>query len=979
MLLLALMLVSGAVFAQTGSITGKVFDNKRETLPGVSVSVDGTTIGTATDGDGGFKLNGVAPGQHVLTAKYLGYTTQSKTVTVVAGQPVTVEFLLVAETQSLNEVVVIGYGTQQRKELTGSIATVSSKDFQKGTITSPEQLINGKMAGVQIVSAGGQPGAGSEIRIRAGASLNSTNAPLIVVDNVPLNSDPISGVANPLSLINPNDIETFTVLKDANATVIYGSRASNGVILITTKKGSSGKPQINFSSQNSMSNAARKVKVLSAAQVRDYVDANGSQAQKDTLGDANTDWQDEIFRQAFATDNNISVSGSTKNMPYRVNIGYLDQNGILLRDNMNRASGSIGLSPKFFDNHLKVDLNVKGTYSKSTFANQDAIGSAIMFDPTQAVRDTASKYGKYYEWTAGNVPNPNAPRNPVALIELKDDKGKAARSFGNLQLDYTFHFLPEMRANLNLGYDISRGQGTTAVPEFAAQSYSTKGSRTRYMNDVSNKVLEFYLAYKKDFKSINSNLDAVAGYGYYDNKRTINNYSSYQYDGTTATSNPVFPFDIQQSRLLSYYGRAIYTYAGKYILSGTIRTDGSSRFSPENRRRWGVFPSGAFTWRISEEPMLKTSNVLSDLKLRLSYGITGQQDGIDKYSYIPRYGQSSNESQYQFGNGFYYMYAPFAYDKELKWESTATSNIGIDYGFLNGRITGAVDLFYKKTKDLLAIVNIPVGSNFSNQLLTNVGNMENKGVEFSINSAAIKSKDFNWDLGFNFTYLQSKVTNLTLVPDANYYQQTGNITGATGNFIQAHTLNRTPYSFFVYKQVYDTNGKPLEGVYEDLNGDGTITSSDKYFYKSPAPKFLMGFTTSVNYQKWTLATVLRASLGNYMYDNVSSNLATRSNILNPGGSVNNAPVDFLNTNFTNNQYNSDYFIKNASFLKMDNLSLSYNAGRIANVLTLNVSANVQNVFVITKYKGLDPEVFSGIDYKLYPRPRIYTLGLNVGF
>ncbi|MCD8742274.1 SusC/RagA family TonB-linked outer membrane protein [Mucilaginibacter roseus] len=978
-LLLALMLVSGFAFAQSGSISGTVLDTKRESLPGVSVTVDGTTVGTATDMNGAFKLNSVSAGTHTITAKYIGYTTLTKTVTVTAGQTTNVEFLLTAESQSLNEVVVIGYGTQQKKELTGSIATVSSKDFQKGTITSPEQLINGKVAGVQIVSGGGQPGAGSEIRIRAGASLNASKSPLIVVDNVPLNADLISGVANPLTLINPNDIETFTVLKDANATAIYGSRASNGVILITTKKGASGKPQINFSTNNSLSTANRKVNVLSTNQLRDYVNTNGNATQKGLLGDASTNWQNEIFRNAYTTDNNLSVSGSAKNTPYRVNIGYLNQDGILMRDNMNRVSGAIGISPKFFDKHLKVDLNIKGTYSKSTFANQGAIGSAIMFDPTQTVRDTSSKYGDYFEWQSGANPNPNTPRNPVALINLKDDKGRAARSFGNLQLDYTFHFLPEMRANLNVGYDVSRGQGTTVVPDFAAQNYSTQGLRSRYMNDVSNKVLEFYLAYKKDFKSINSNLDAIAGYGYYDNKRTTNNYSSYRFDGTTAISNPVFPFDIQQSRLLSYYGRAIYTYAGKYILSGTIRTDGSSRFSPEDRHRWGVFPSGAFTWRISEEPMLKSSNTLSDLKLRVSYGVTGQQDGIGNYTYQPIYGLSANESQYQFGNQFYYMYAPTAYDKDLRWESTATTNIGIDYGFLNGRISGAVDVFYKKTKDLLAVVNIPVGSNFSNQLLTNVGNMENKGVEFSINGAAIKSKSFNWDLGFNFTYLENKVTNLTLVPDDDYFVPATTITGATGNYIQYHTINRAPNSFYVYKQVYGDNGKPLEGVYEDLDGDGSITASDRYFYKNPAPKFLMGFTTSVNYQKWTVATVLRASIGNYMYDNISSNLATRSNILNSGGSINNAPVDFLNTGFTVNQYNSDYYVKNASFLKMDNLSLSYNAGRVANSFNLSVSANVQNVFVVSKYKGLDPEVFTGIDYNLYPRPRIYTLGLNVGF
>ncbi|RYY35133.1 MAG: TonB-dependent receptor [Sphingobacteriaceae bacterium] len=979
LLLFVMLLVSGAAFAQTGSIGGTVTDNKNVTLPGVSVTVDGTTIGTATDINGVFKLNGISAGSHTITAKYLGYSTASRTVTVTAGQATNITVVLESQAQALNEVVVIGYGTQQKKDLTGSIAVVSSKDFQKGTVTSPEQLITGKIAGVQVVSGGGQPGAGSTIRIRAGASLTASNAPLIIVDNIPLTNDEVSGVANPLALINPNDIETFTVLKDANATAIYGSRASNGVILITTKKGASGKPQVQFSSNNSVATVARKVKVLNAQQIRDYVNANGTALQKSYLGDANTDWQDEIYRSAGTTDNNLSVAGTAGTTPYRVNVGYLNQDGTLMRDNMNRWTAAINVSPKFLDNHLKIDLNIKGAYTNSRFANQGAIGAAILFDPTQPVYSPvgSDEFGGYYEWVNGGQLNPNAPRNPVGLINLQNNNGRAARSFGNLQIDYAFHFLPELRANLNLGYDISRGQGTSFVPAFAAQSLTTNGSSTRYMNDINNKVLEFYLAYKKDIKSINSNIDAVAGYGYYDNKRRINLYPSFQADRKTIISRPAFDYDLPQSRLLSYYGRLIYTYDSKYILSGTLRTDGSSRFSPEGR--WGVFPSAAFTWRISEEQMLKNNNTLSDLKLRLSYGVTGQQDIGSLYSYLPNYSLSANESKYQFGNEFYQMYAPIAYDEDIRWESTTTYNAGLDYGFLNGRISGSVDVFYKKTKDLLSLVQIPVGSNFSNQLITNVGNMENKGVEVSINGSPIKTKDFNWDIGFNFTYLENKVTNLTLQDDPGYKLDAAGITGATGNVIGYHTVNRAPSSFYVYKQIYNAEGKPLDGVYADLNGDGAITSDDRYFYKSPAPKFLLGFSTSVNYKKWTLSTVLRSSLGNYMYDNVSSGLAAQLVVLSPVNLINNAPVDLLNTNFYNNQFNSDYYIKNASFLKMDNLGLSYNAGRISNAFTLNVAANVQNVFVVSKYKGIDPEIFNGVDYSLYPRPRTYTLGVTVGF
>ena len=976
-LLIFFTLAALTVQAQTGSVTGKIIDETGQGLPGASVVIKGQSRSSSTDLNGNYKIAGVPDGTVVLTASYIGYTSTDQTVTI-KGNTVA-NFSLKPDAQNLNEVVVIGYGTAQKKDLTGSITTVSSKDFQKGNITSPEQLIAGKVAGVSITSNGGQPGSGSVIRIRGGASLNASNDPLVVVDGIPFSGNSISGSANPLSLINPNDIETFTVLKDANATAIYGSRASNGVILITTKKGKSGAPQIDFSTVNSYATVAKKVNVLNGDQVRAFVNANGNDAQKALLGTANTDWQDVIYENAFSTDNNLSVGGSFKNVPYRISAGYLDQRGLLITDRLKRASGGITLNPTFFDKHLKVDLNLKGTISESHFANQGAVGAAIQFDPTQPVYAN-NQYGGYFEWINANQLNPNAPRNPLALIEQNDNNGNVDRSFGNLRMDYSFHFLPELHAVANVGYDVSKGYGTTNVPSYAAQSFGNGGLATQYESVQHNYVAEFYLNYTKDLKSINSNINATAGYGFYDNATTNYNFTSYN-ALSSATSTPIFPFDVQQNRLLSYYGRVVYTLANKYILSGTMRTDGSSKFSEDGR--WGYFPSAGFTWRAIDESFLKDSKVFSDLKLRLSYGITGQQDGFANYSYLPNYFNSTNESQYLIGNSYYHFSTPVAYDKDLKWESSTTYNAGIDYGFFNGRVYGSIDAYFKKTKDLLAIVPIAVGTNFSNLLLTNVGNMENKGIEASINVAIIKTDDIQWDMGVNVTYNNNKITNLALNPNPNATIGAGDVTGATGLTLKWHRAGYTPYSFLVYKQVYNQAGAPIEGVYADLNEDGAVNDQDKYFYKSPAPKYVLGFNTAFTYKKWTLSTVLRGNIGNYIYDNVSSNFGVARNVLSPSVLINNASSNIYETNFTGNQYLSDYYVRNASFLKMDNAGLAYNLGRLSpnSNTTLRLTANVQNVFIISTYKGIDPESnpSSGIDNTLYPRPRTYSLGVNVGF
>jgi TonB-linked SusC/RagA family outer membrane protein len=997
-LLFAMLLVSSLAFAQNGTITGTVADTKGETLPGVSVTLDGTTTGTATDINGAFKLSAAA-GTHTLTAKYLGYATMQKTIVVTAGASATVAFQLAAESQSLNEVVVVGYGTQNRKDVTGSVATVNSKDFQKVSASTPEQLIAGKVAGVAITSNGGQPGAGSQIRIRGGASLNATNDPLIIIDGVPLTNGGISGASNPLSLINPNDIESFSILKDASSAAIYGSRASNGVILITTKKGLTGKPKISFVSQLSAAQIAKKVDVFTAAEMRDYVNANGTDAQKALLGDANTDWQKEIYQTAIGSDNNISVAGGLKNLPYRVSVGYLNQNGILRTDNLERTSASINLNPRLFDNHLKINLNVKGAINKSRFANQGAIGSAITMNPTYPIYSgNENEFGGYYEIKKAGVFERLAPRNPLGLLYLKQDNSNVKRSVGNAQFDYSFHFLPDLHANLNLGYDYSTSSGTIVVPDYAAQEFERfkdaagklhGGINKQYAQKLMNRLGEFYFSYNKEMKDIDSRVEAIAGYSYqiFRNEDRPNGSQNYGFpdvtsDGTIAQSR-IFPDNVFQSVLISYYSRLKYTFKDRYTLQGSIRTDGSSRFAEENR--WSVFPTVSFGWNVKEESFLKDASTLSNLRFRVGYGITGQQEGIGLYDYRSFYNLSNNAAQYQMGDAYYNMYRPGGYYQNRKWESTATTNAAIDFGFFNERLTGTVEYYYKKTKDLLSTINQPAGTNFSNQITANIGSMENRGVELTLNTIPVKTKDLTWNLGVNFTYNTNKITELTVAPDPNYIGvRFGNISGGTGNSVLIHSIGYPRGSFYVYKQVYDQAGKPLENVFVDQNKDGIINEKDLYRYKNIDPKAFFGLSSSVNYKNFNAGIVLRGSLGNYVYNNVFSNSGTKRNIFNPvGGYINNASKNVLETNFQgdgNAFFSSDYYVQNASFLRIDNINIGYDFGKLfKNTANLRINANVQNAYVFTKYKGLDPEVNSGIDNNFYPRPRTFVLGLNLDF
>ncbi|AIZ63658.1 membrane protein [Hymenobacter sp. DG25B] len=995
LLFLLLFLCTGftSAFAQTGSISGRVVDEKAQGLPGVTVLIEGTSLGTSTNSDGQFSIQNIPAGPHVVIASFVGFTTTRRNVTVQAGQNSALDVNLAENTTLLNEAVVIGYGTARKQDLTGAVEQISEKQFVKGQVTNPEQLVQGKVAGLQITTGGGAPGTASSIRIRGGSSLSASNDPLIIIDGVPVDNQKLDGAPNALSMINPNDIESITVLKDASATAIYGSRASNGVILVTTKRGVQGeKLSVTVSSQNSISEATKFVDVLNGPEFRALVNARGNAEQKTIVGNSNTNWQKEIFRTANTTDNNISIGGSAGAIPFRVSGGYLDQEGLLLNNDLKRYTGAISLTPMLLDNKLRVTLNLKGSWIDNNFSAGSAVSSAVFFDPTQPVYSSDpryAKYGGYFQFLDkdGNV-NTLAPRNPVGLINQRRDRSTVKRSIGNVQLDYRLPFVDGLSANLNLGYDIQRGRGTVYVDPNSATFVGArlgKGQANQYAADNDNKLLEAYLKYDKEVGV--GRLELLAGHSY-----QAFDYKTFVFDDRTVTGEVFTPATMPISgkdyydpgyRLLSFYGRANYNIKDKYLFTATMRADGSSRFPESNR--WGYFPSGAFAWRIKGEDFLASSSAISDLKLRFGYGQTGQQDlgqgnnysGL--YGYQSLYTPSRNTAQYQLGNQFITTSRAGFYNAGLKWETTTTYNVGLDYGFMDNRFSGSVDVYKRDTKDLLNFIQVAALANLSNEGNFNVGSLTNKGVEAVLNVDVIRGDKFNWTLNANGNYNENEITRLNTVEVPN---SVGNLTGdaiggGTGNQVQVNTVGFPAQSFYVYQQVYGTDGKPLEGVYVDRNNDGIVNNLDRYRYKSSRPKMLLGFGSNVSYGKASLAFTMRSSLDNYVYNNLrSASTFTQGST----GFLNNTTPEVLDSKFSTAQYFSDYYIENASFLRMENITLGYNVGKIAqDKANVNLSLSVQNAFVVTNYKGLDPEVFNGIDNTIYPRPRTFTLGLNIGF
>lgn len=864
-LLLVALFVIGCLqlMAQTRTIKGEVTDAQNgEALIGATVMVEGEKGGTVTDFDGNFSLQ-VSSSAKKIKVSYIGYI--DKVLSISDNMKVKLE----SDSKALADVVVIGYGTARKSDLTGSVATVKSKDFNKGLVSSPEQLINGKVSGVQIMSNSGSASAGSTIRVRGGASLNASNDPLIVLDGVPLEQGGISGnSSNFLSMINPSDIESMTVLKDASSTAIYGSRASNGVIIITTKKGQQGAVKVNFNTTNSLQTRAQMVDMLSRDEFVNVINQYGTDNQKSLLGTANTDWNDEVYRTAFGTDNNLSVSGSIdKWLPFRVSVGYYNQSGLVRKDNVERWTGNVVLTPSFFQDHLKLTINAKGTLNNNSFNNGGAVWAAATFNPTIPVYSGNDKYGGYNEaLDADGYPVNAGVRNPRGLVDLYDSKSKVSRFIGSMNVDYKVHFLPDLKLHATVGADYAKGDGTVYVPAYAAQSYnkdeSLGGSDYKYGPQKNeNRLLTLYANYAKYFEDIKSNVDLTAGYDYQYWKSTTPLYYTKSAAGTNLSTVKASDY---RHVMLSYYGRINYSFDGKYLLTATVRRDASSRFSKDTR--WGTFPSVALGWTLTEEPWLKNQKVLSNLKLRASYGVTGQQEGIGNYNYLPVYTYSVAGTE-AFINGQYInTYRPEAYVSDLKWETTTSWNFGLDFGFLDGRIGGAIDFYTRKTKDLLASVPTAAGTNFSKTILTNVGNVDSKGIEVSLNATPIQTKDWEWNLSYNFTWQNMKVKNLSLIKGGS---QTNVKVGPSIDAYQFQVLSEgyEPYMFYVYHQLYDSKtGKPIEGAYADLNNDGEINESDLYRYHSPAPKYIMGLSTSLRYKQLTLGMSFRANIDNYVYN-----------------------------------------------------------------------------------------------------------------
>lgn len=971
-LFLVAMLSFSISNAQVRTITGKVTDSGNgEPLPGVTIVVQGTTQGTTTNIDGDYSIN--AETGQTLVFSFIGYKPQE----VVVADQSRIDVKLAQSVENLDEVVVIGYGQVKKEDATGSVTAVSSDDFNKGNITSAQDLLVGKASGVVITTSGGAPGSGATIRIRGGSSLNASNDPLIIVDGIPIANNDVSGSSNFLAFVNPNDIESMSILKDASATAIYGSRASNGVIIITTKKGKAGRPTtISADVKTSVSTPIKYVDVYSGDEIRNIALSKPelyAPESFDALWNANTNWQDEIFRTSVSQETNVSVSGSMKEIPYRASIGYNNQNGILKNTSMKRLTGSLSVDPVLLDGDLKINLNAKGMTTNNNFGDTGAIGSAVNMDPTKPVYDNSdvalANSAGYFQWV--NYGASLGTPNPVEQLMFADNRSDVKRVVANAQFNYSLPFIAGLDAKLNLATDYSKGEGHNNRPVTSPQTITgnRNGVISTYDATLKNNLLEFYLNYATDMESINSKLNATAGYSWQHFERENNSFTTSLGEDN---QNDVESASFTENYLVSFFGRVNYSLADKYLLTFTLRNDGSSRFEGDNQ--WGLFPSAAFAWKMSDENFLKNSRTISSMKLRLGWGVTGQQDIGNDYPAQATYVISSPGSYYPIGGQFLPTLRPSAYDPDIKWEETTTYNAGLDFGLFKEKLSGSLDVYYRETTDLLNTVTVPTGSNFSNTLLTNVGSLENKGVELSLDWRAIAREDMSLNVGFNVSYNENTITKLNLNDDPNYMVLYGD--AFTGQK-QVTMVGHAPYSFFVNKQVYYPNGTPIEGVYVDLSGEGGTVNgdnNDKYIYHDPVADVLMGLSASFRYKNFDASFSSRLSLGNYVYNQVAA--GSSYDQMYQIGYWKNMPKFLDETQFVKRQFTSDHFVSNASFFKMDNISVGYTYEEMKGRMTPRISFTVQNAFTISKYDGLDPEVPGGIDNNFYPRPRTYMLGIG---
>jgi iron complex outermembrane receptor protein len=1007
------LVVSSFSFGQNAVLKGVVTDTEGNPIFNATVTLEGKNIGAKSSESGVYEIGNIPPGSYVMVCKYFGLETFNEKITLAANQ-VLEKNISLSKSKELEEVVVIGYGTTRTKDLTGSAVVINEKNFTQGSMSTPEQLIMGKVSGLKINTNDGAPGSGSTLRLRGGTSINASNDPLIVVDGVPLDNGGIAGAANPLSLINPNDIASFVILKDASATAIYGSRAANGVIIITTKKGSSGNAPLKvvFDTKHSLSTVAKYAEVLSGDSLRKLVNRLGNPGQIALLGDANTDWQREVFRPAYVVDNNVSLTGGIKNLPYRLSFGNRIENGVLRRDQFMRNSVTLNLTPSFFDNKLQLEINNKLVNTRSFFANRGALGAAY-FDPTQPVYSDTTTYGGYFEWIDNNgKPNTLAAKNPLGLLMQREDQSDVWRLIGNAKVTYKIPFVNGLKAVVNGGIDQSEGTGFAITRASSASGFFTEGSYNKYRSNKGNKLLEAYFNYNNSNGTGNQFLvmDLTAGYSYQDWYSSSPNWPAYNeaQDSVIPESVTEFPFYTKNS-ILSFYSRGIFTVKDRYVLNASLRYDGSSRFSPE--ARWGLFPAVSAAWIISDESFFK-NNVkhVNMLKLRAGYGVTGQQDGIGDYAYISNYFVGSQTAQYIFGPDTLLVFRPSGFDANLRWEQTKSYNIGIDFGILKDRFSGSIDVYQKITSDLLAVVPVAAGTNFTNEILTNVGSLSNTGVEFSFNAGIFANKNSRLDIMGNASRNFNRVIKLSQIEDENAVGvQVGGISGGIGNTIQVHRIGYPTFSFLVYEQLYDVDGAPIQvgqqatidvnndgqittadkwkdiHAYADRNGDGLINIKDRYINNQAIADWFFGLSLNYQYKKWSFGMSMRSEIGGYIYNNIHSNAGTFQSVNGTQGFLNNISSLYYEDQIqkvATNQLLSDHYLERADFLRIDYFNVGYNFGKLKalnNKVGLNATLVVNNVFVFTNYSGLDPEIGGGIDNNIYPRPRMYSLNLTFDF
>lgn len=966
---------------ELNKINGLVTDSKGEPIIGANIFIKGESIGTISDINGKFYIQ--ASENDILSVSYIGFKPQD----VLLTDKKTITINLIENQKLLDEVVVIGYGQVRKGDATGALASIKADDKVRGFAPNAQDMLAGKVAGVSITSEGGSPNGMSYIRIRGGSSLTASNDPLIIVDGVFIDNQGMNGVGNILNTINPTDIESFTVLKDASATAIYGSRASNGVILITTKKGTEDKLKIVYDGNMSIGMHKKGVDVMTGDEYRVFLKENYSNSSiYDQMsirqGLVNTDWQNVIFQTTYNKEHNLSFYGSfSKKFPFRVSFGYTNQDGILKTSKMERYTGSFSLTPSLFDDHLKITLNGRGMHVNNRFTDWGAVGAAIAMDPTQAVYDKNSAYGGYFTWTGsdGNVIQV-ATKNPLSMLEMTNDHSSVNNFLGNVQMDYKLHFLRDLRFNLNAGIDYSKGNGTKYISEFSPSDAIYGGYDSQWNQKRNNSSFDFYSQYTKDLDLLDSHFDIMGGYSWQHYWMSGDNvgYRIAQFD---KYGDPVLVSKSNyetEHYIVSFFGRMNYDIKDKYLLTLTLRNDGSSRFSKSNR--WALFPSVALAWRMIDESFVKNIEAISNLKFRLSFGMTGQQDiNQGDYPYIATYLKSSGDQAnylrgYKDGEPIWVsLLRPEAYNPNLKWESTATYNTGFDFGFLKNRIEGTVDLYHRYTNNLInAETKTTAGTNFKEYVAANVGNLENTGFEFAITGRPIAKKNLTWEIGTNLAYNKNKITKLSIGDDKDTKISSGVVVNMVG-----YATNM----YYVYEQIYDKNGKPIEGLYKDQNNDGQINEQDLRPYKKAAGDLTYGLNTKLNWKAWDISIAGHGSYGNYNYNAIAANNAGLSaTSIYSSETLTNRVKSAIETNFQIAQPLSDYYVQDASFFRIDNIVLGWSFSKQKIIpVSGRIYTAVQNPFVFTKYKGVDPEVFGGYDGNLYPRPLTFLFGVNLNF